>query len=129
LRAYELDSTGKDHTQLRREPFTPFDRGGHVRETQGKSLGQLLDEFARLRTENLEELRAWNLQPDDLAKRGRHPAFGAVSLSELLATWAAHDLTHLHQVSRIMAHQYRETVGPWSKYLGVLQCTGHSANG
>ena len=99
------------------------------RETQGKSLGQLLDEFARLRTENLEELRAWNLQPDDLAKRGRHPAFGAVSLSELLATWAAHDLTHLHQVSRIMAHQYRETVGPWSKYLGVLQCTGHSANG
>jgi len=111
------------------QPFTPFDRGGHVRETQGKSLGQLLDEFARLRSENLDELRAWNLRPDDLAKHGRHPAFGAVSLSELLATWAAHDLTHLHQISRIMAHQYRETVGPWSKYLGVLQCAGHSAKG
>ena len=110
------------------QPFTPFDRGGHIRETQGKSLGQLLEEFARLRSENLDELRTWNLQPDDFAKRGRHPSFGAVTLSELLATWAAHDLTHLHQISRIMAHQYREAVGPWSKFLGVLQCTGHSAN-
>jgi len=109
------------------QPFTPFDRGGHTRETQGKSLAQLLDEFARLRSENLAELSAWNLQADDLAKRGQHPAFGAVSLSELLATWAAHDLTHLHQISRIMAHQYRETVGPWSKFLGVLHCDGHSA--
>jgi len=111
------------------QPFTPFDRGGHIRETQGKSPGQLLDEFSRLRSENLDELRAWNLQPADLAKRGQHPSFGAVSLSELLATWAAHDLTHLHQISRIMAHQYRETVGPWSKFLGVLQCAGHSASG
>ena len=109
------------------QPFTPFDRGGHIRETQGKSLGQLLDEFSRLRSENLDQLRAWNLQPEDLAKRGHHPAFGAVTLSELLATWAAHDLTHLHQISRIMAHQYRETVGPWSRFLGVLQCAGHSA--
>jgi hypothetical protein len=68
-----------------------------------------------------------NLRPEDLARRGRHPALGAVTLSQLLATWAAHDLTHLHQISRIMAHQYRETVGPWSRYLGVLQCFGHSA--
>jgi hypothetical protein len=108
--------------------FEPFDRLGQVRESQSKSLGQLLDEFARLRSENLSELRALNLRQEDLELRGRHPVFGVVSLSELLATWATHDLTHLHQISRIMAHQHRAAVGPWSVYLGVLQCTGHSAS-
>ncbi len=109
------------------KPFQPFDRWGQVRESEGKSLGQLLDEFARLRKENLDELRALNLPQEDLQRRGRHPALGVVTLSELLATWAAHDLTHLHQVSRVLAYQYREAVGPWSKYLGVLQCAGHSS--
>ncbi len=107
--------------------FEPFDRSGHVRESQGKLLGQLLDEFARLRSENLGELRALNLRQEDLDLRGRHPALGVVTLSQLLAAWAAHDLTHLHQISRIMAHQYRDAVGPWSRYLGVLQCAGHSS--
>ena len=107
--------------------FEPFDRHGHQREVQGKSLGQLLDEFARVRAENLRELDSLNLQPADLDRRGRHPAFGPVTLSQLLATWAAHDLTHLHQLSRVMAHQYRQAVGPWSAYLGVLQCQGHSS--
>jgi len=107
--------------------FESFDRRGHVRESQGKSLGQLLEEFARLRSENLDELRALNLRQEDLDRRGRHRALGVVTLSELLAAWAVHDLTHLHQISRVMAHQYREAVGPWSKYLGVLQCAGHSA--
>jgi DinB superfamily len=109
------------------QKFEPFDRLAHVRESQGKSLAQLLDEFARLRPENLAELRALYLKPDDFARRGRHPALGVVTLSELLATWAAHDLTHLHQISRIMAHQYREAVGPWSAFLGVLKCAGHSS--
>ena len=107
--------------------FERFDRLGHISESGGKSLEQLLDEFARLRRENLAALRALNLQSEDLARRGRHPALGVVTLSELLATWAAHDLTHLHQLSRVMAHQYREAVGPWSAYLGVLQCAGHSS--
>ena len=107
--------------------FEPFDRWGHEREVKGKSLGQLLDEFARVRAENLDKLRAFNLQPEDLEKRGRHPALGVVTLSELLATWVVHDLTHLHQLSRVMAYQYRDAVGPWRAYLGVLQCTGHSA--
>ena len=107
--------------------FEPFDRWAQERESQGKSLAQLLDEFARLRSENLNELRALNLKSEDLARRGRHPELGAVTLSELLATWAAHDLTHLHQISRVMAYQYREAVGPWSAYLGVLHCMGHSA--
>jgi hypothetical protein len=109
------------------QAFVPFDRGGHLREGQGKSLGQLLDEFVRVRRENLDELRALKLRPEDLERRGLHPAFGVVTLSQLLATWATHDLTHLHQLSRIMAHQYREAVGPWSQYLGVLQCDGHSS--
>lgn len=110
------------------QAFAPFDRWGQVRECQGKSLEQLLDEFARLRSESLGELRALNLRQKDLELRGRHPALGVVTLSELLATWAAHGLTHLHQISRIIARQYRETVGPWSEYLGVLQCAGHSAH-
>ena len=108
--------------------FEPFDRRGHERAVQGKSLPQLLDDFARLRAENLRELNALNLHPQDLDRRGLHPAFGSVTLSALLATWAAHDLTHLHQLSRVMAHQYRQTVGPWSVYLGVLQCAGHSSS-
>jgi hypothetical protein len=107
--------------------FEPFDRWGQERESEGKSLAQLLDEFARVRSKSLAELRALNLSPEDLVRRGRHPALGVVTLSELLATWAAHDLTHLHQISRIMAHQYREAVGPWSPYLGVLKCAGHSS--
>ena len=108
-------------------PFEPFNRWAQARESQGKSMDQLLDEFACLRAENLDALRALNLRPQDLALRGRHPALGVVTLSQLLATWAAHDLTHLHQISRLMAHQYREAVGPWTAFLGVLQCAGHSA--
>jgi len=107
--------------------FDPFDREGHAREIRGKSLPQLLDIFARVRSENLAELLALNLRQEDLARCGRHPVFGTVTLSALLATWAAHDLTHLHQISRVMAHQYREAVGPWAVYLGVLQCGGHSS--
>jgi hypothetical protein len=107
--------------------FEPFDRWAQQRASQGKSLGQLLDEFARLRSQNLDELRALHLRQEHLELRGRHPALGVVTLSQLLATWAAHDLTHLHQISRIMAHQYREAVGPWSVYLGVMQCAGHSS--
>ena len=107
-------------------PFEPFDRNAQARESRGKLLRQLLDEFAGLRAQNLVELRGWNLGPRELALRGRHPALGPVTLSQLLATWAAHDLTHLHQISRIMAHQYREAVGPWKAYLGVMHCAGHS---
>jgi len=109
------------------QAFPSFDRGGHIRESEGKSLGQLLDEFARVRSESLDELRALNLRPQDFERRGLHPALGAVTLSQLLATWATHDLTHLHQISRVMAYQYREAVGPWSKFLGVLKCAGHSS--
>lgn len=108
------------------KPFEKFDRLAQVRESKGKPLPQLLDEFARIRRKKLDELRALNLKPQDFERRGQHPALGIVTLSQLLATWAAHDLTHLHQVSRVMAHQYREVVGPWTRYLGVMHCNGHS---
>ena len=109
------------------QPFASFDRWGHAQISRGKALGELLDEFSLVRSDNLGELRALNLRQEDLDLRGRHPlpGFGVVTLSELLATWAGHDLTHLHQISRIMAHQYREAVGPWSGYLGVMQCAAH----
>jgi hypothetical protein len=108
-------------------PFDQFDRFAQIKESQGKSLEQLLDDFARLRRENLAALQWLNLQNDDLTRRGRHPALGVVTLSQLLAAWTVHDLTHLHQLSRVMARQYGDAVGPWSAYLGVLQCGGHSA--
>jgi len=109
------------------KPFEPFDRMGQVRESEGKSLSQLLDEFTRLRSEKIAELRGLRLQPQDFGRRGLHPSLGVVTLTQLLATWAAHDLTHLHQISRVMAYQYRDVVGPWSKYLGVLHCNGHGS--
>jgi hypothetical protein len=108
-------------------PFDRFDRTAQNRESQGKSLGDLLDEFARLRTENLQRLESFRLDADRLALRGRHPALGVVTLSQLLATWAAHDLTHLHQISRVMARQYESAVGPWTQFLGVMRCDGHSS--
>jgi DinB superfamily len=105
--------------------FAAFDRGGHMRETEGMQLGELLDAFAKLRAKNLGELRGMDLTEADLDRRAEHPALGVVTLRQLLAAWAAHDLTHLHQIARIMAFQVREAVGPWSKFLGVLQCKGH----
>lgn len=110
-------------------PFEPFDRESGEDAIRQKSLPELLDAFASQRNEKLAELRALNLQPHDLERRGHHPAFGEVTLSQLLATWAAHDMTHLHQIARIMAGQYREAVGPWKKFLGVLHCEGHSERG
>jgi hypothetical protein len=107
--------------------FEPFDRFAQLNESPNKSMDQLLDDFSKWRSENLASLYGLNLQPRDFTRRGRHPALGVVTLGELLATWAVHDLTHMHQLSRVMAHQYKEAVGPWSAYLGVLQCTAHGA--
>jgi hypothetical protein len=106
--------------------FSRFDRLAQERESQGKSLEGLLDEFARERASNLDQLRELHLTPADLARSGLHPTLGSVTLSQLLATWAAHDMTHLHQLSRVLAYQYKAAVGPWSAFLGVMQCAGHS---
>ncbi len=107
-------------------PFDPFDRFAQEKECRGRSLEELLDEFAMLRAQNLVGLEALQLSAADLAKKGTHQRLGTVTLAQLLATWAAHDLTHLHQLSRVMAYQYRDAVGPWTAFLGVMRCNGHS---
>jgi len=109
------------------KPFDPFDRNGHLHECEGKSLPQLLDDFAEVRAERLAELSGLNLSHHELRLRGLHPTLGAVTLSELLATWAAHDLNHIHQIARVVAHQYRGSVGPFARFLGVMQCKAHGA--
>jgi hypothetical protein len=100
--------------------FTPFDRFAQFRESEGKSLAELLDEFAQLRTENLVTLTGWCLTDAQLALEGEHPEFGPVTLRQLLATWVAHDLGHIAQTARVMAKQYREAIGPWRAYLPVM---------
>jgi DinB family protein len=102
-------------------PFTPFDRFAQFRESAGKTLPQLLDEFEALRRENLAILASLNLTAADLARAGTHPEFGRVTLGQLLATWVAHDLDHVVQIARTMAAQYRDAVGPWRAYLSVVR--------
>lgn len=100
--------------------FAPYDRFAQYRESQGKTLAQLLAEFAELRVANVATLRSWRLGPRELALQARHPDLGPVTLAQLLATWAAHDLSHVAQVSRVMSRQYRDAVGPWRAYLPIL---------
>jgi hypothetical protein len=102
------------------KPFEPFDRFAFRRTLAGVPLPTLLETFGRLRASNLRELRSLELRPEDLARRGTHPALGTVTLEQLLSTWVVHDLGHLAQIARVMAKQYREEVGPWREYLPVL---------
>jgi DinB superfamily len=101
-------------------PFPAFDREAMFTASKGLSLSELLDTFGRLRTENLDRLVALGLTDADLARRGRHPEFGVVTLGQHFATWVAHDLSHVAQVVRVMAHQYSTSVGPWRVYLSIL---------
>lgn len=102
-------------------PFEKYDRYAQFEASRGRTLVDLLDEFARLRAESLAALRALNLTEADYGRRGRHPALGEVTLGQLLATWAVHDLNHLAQVARAMAWQYEGEVGPWREYLGIYK--------
>jgi hypothetical protein len=101
--------------------FVPFDRFAQAKLMKDRTLDSLLDEFATSRDANLETLARFHLTPADLARTGRHPELGTVTLAELLATWVAHDLDHLVQVARVMAKRYRDDVGPWTAYLSVLR--------
>lgn len=100
--------------------FVPYDRFAQVRESAGKSLAELLDEFATLRTANLVTLRDWNLSDGQFELEGQHPELGVVTLRQLLSTWVAHDLGHVAQTTRVMAKRYRDAVGPWRAYLPVM---------
>jgi uncharacterized damage-inducible protein DinB len=102
-------------------PFEPFDRFAQFQASKGRSLPELLDTFAQLRAANVDRLESLRLQPKDFARRGLHPELGPVTLSQLLATWVAHDLNHLGQIARVMGKQYADAVGPWLAYLPLLQ--------
>ena len=102
-------------------PFTPFDRFAFRGWIEEKSLGELLETFERLRRENLRVVRDLDLGPDQLALTGTHPELGRVTLQQLIATWAVHDLNHIAQIVRVMAKQYRERVGPWREYSPLLR--------
>ena len=101
--------------------FVPFDRFSQYEVSRGKTLQQLLDEFEDIRKENLVWFTSLQLSENDLDKKGMHPVLGAVSLRNLLSTWVVHDLTHIAQVTRVMAKQYREEIGPWTDFFRILK--------
>ena len=101
--------------------FKPFDRFAQFKENKGKTLNSLLDEFAMLRNNNLDKLKSKKITEIDLDKTGIHPSFGEVTLRQLLSAWTVHDLNHIAQISRVMAHQYKDSVGPWIEYLRILK--------
>ena len=100
--------------------FTPFDRSGHFSVAAGRTIESLLHQFASLRHENLQILASMDIVEDDLRKTGVHPAFGEVTLAQLLAAWVVHDMTHISQISRVMAKQYEDAAGPWKAYMRIL---------
>ncbi len=104
-------------------PFDPFDRLAQFTASEGRTLAGLLDEFATIRRDSLRGLAALGLTDADLDRRGRHPQLGAVTLRQLLATWVAHDLDHIAQISRVLARQYADEVGPWRAYLRIISGT------
>lgn len=103
--------------------FDRFDRLAQFAASKGRTLGSLLDEFATLRRDNIHALSSLGITAADLQRRGRHPELGVVTLGQLLATWVAHDLDHVVQISRVLARQYSDEVGPWRAYLRVISGT------
>lgn len=100
--------------------FVPYDRFAMFTESIGKSIPELMDEFEQVRQKNIEWLRSLHLSETDFVKKGKHPTFGDVTLQQLLSTWVVHDLTHLSQITRVMAKQYKEETGPWMQYFRLL---------
>ena len=100
--------------------FERWNRTAMYEDSKGKPMQQLLDEFAALRKENIVWFRSLNLTEADLERKGMHPVLGAVTLRNLLATWVAHDLTHIAQITRVMAKQYKDEMGPWPEFFRIL---------
>lgn len=103
------------------KPFVPWDRFAQYEESKGKTLEQLLNEFETVRKENMVWFKGLNLSESDLDKKGLHPKLGEVTLRNLLATWVVHDLTHIAQITRVMAKQYKEEMGPWPQFFRILE--------
>lgn len=102
------------------QPFVPYDRFAMFDESKGKTLTQLLDEFETIRLKNIKWFRSLTLSEADLDKKGIHPKFGEVTLRQLLSTWVIHDLTHIAQITRVMAKQYKEEMGPWIDFFRIM---------
>jgi len=100
--------------------FVPYDQFAMFEESKGKTLNQLLAEFEAVRKEKLQWLKSLKLTEEDLNKKGLHPSFGEVTLRQLLSTWVVHDLTHIAQITRVMAKQYTEATGPWAEFFRIL---------
>ena len=103
------------------KPFDPYDRFAQYEQSKGKNLQQLLDEFEEIRKENVAWLQSIQLTENDLERKGKHPVLGEVTLRNLLSTWVVHDLTHIAQITRVMAKQYTEEMGPWPQFFRILQ--------
>lgn len=101
--------------------FEPFDRFAQFESSKGKTLSELLETFSELRRKSLETLKSWNLNDEHLRLQGIHPELGIVNLEQLLATWVVHDLTHIRQISTVLAKKYAENVGVWKEYLSILK--------
>lgn len=101
--------------------FEPLDRFAQLEKSKGKTINQLLDEFIKIRFSSIAKLRALNITHEQFNKTAIHPEFGSVNLSQLISTWLVHDLDHISQISRVMAKQYKDDVGPWIQYLRVLK--------
>lgn len=107
-------------SDIENKQFVPFDRFAQLQAKQDRPISELLTEFTTLREENLTILKSLQITDDDLNRKGTHPELGEATLSELLATWTAHDLGHINQISRVMAKQYKTEVGPWKAYLKIV---------
>jgi hypothetical protein len=101
-------------------PFEKFDRFAHAGRDTDAPLDELVEHFAALRAANLGRLAELVADDADLDRRGLHPTLGEVTLRELLATWAVHDLDHVSQIFAGMAGSHDAEVGPWKAYLGIL---------
>ncbi len=101
--------------------FEPLDRFAQIEKNKNKTLLQLLNEFVKIRFSSITKLRSLNITEEQLVKTATHPDLGEVTLSQLISTWVVHDLAHLMQISRVMAKQYKEEVGPWADYFKILQ--------
>ncbi len=127
--AHLIDLEGKDwiprvQVILGNDPdktFQPVERDAHLQQGADRPIEELLDTFRSIREKNLSELKGLGLTTVDFTKKAVHPAFGEVTLTQLLATWTAHDLSHLVQIFRTMARQYKDEIGPWKAYLSVMQ--------
>ena len=104
----------------RTDTFEPFDRFAQFENSKGKTIDILLEEFSMLRAENVQTLKALAITSEDLLKEGTHPDLGTATLKNLIATWIAHDLGHIHQITRVMAKGLQNDIGPWKAYLKVM---------